>query len=120
VGKFAALSPLVLAFFLISQPPASPPSVPLFMINLIPWCSKSLPDKGHSSARALRQMSRGVMLINTSQGGLVATRAVIDALKSGNIAATTLTNISDFERDGVCANSVACPRLALASASRGE
>jgi D-lactate dehydrogenase len=30
-------------------------------------------------------MKRGVMLINTSRGGLVDTRAVIDGLKSGTI-----------------------------------
>jgi len=34
---------------------------------------------------ALRQMKRGVMLINTSRGALVDTPAVIDALKSGQV-----------------------------------
>jgi D-lactate dehydrogenase len=34
---------------------------------------------------ALRQMKRGVMLINTSRGGLVDTRAVIEALKDGRV-----------------------------------
>ena len=35
--------------------------------------------------RALALMKPGVMLINTSRGGLVDTRAVIDALKSGHV-----------------------------------
>jgi D-lactate dehydrogenase len=30
-------------------------------------------------------MKRGVMLINTCRGGLIGTRAVIDALKTGQI-----------------------------------
>lgn len=34
---------------------------------------------------ALRQMKPGVMLINTSRGAIVDTRAVLDALKSGKI-----------------------------------
>jgi D-lactate dehydrogenase len=37
------------------------------------------------NAQSLRQMKRGVMLINTSRGGLIDTRAVIDGLKSGQI-----------------------------------
>lgn len=36
-------------------------------------------------AHALALMQRGVMLINTSRGGLVDTRAVIDGLKTGHI-----------------------------------
>jgi D-lactate dehydrogenase len=36
-------------------------------------------------AAAIATMKPGVMLINTSRGGLVDTRAVIDALKSGHI-----------------------------------
>ena len=36
-------------------------------------------------AAALAKMKSGVMLINTSRGGLLDTRAVIDALKSGKI-----------------------------------
>ena len=36
-------------------------------------------------ARALGLMQRGVMLINTSRGGLVDTRAVIDGLKTGHV-----------------------------------
>ena len=34
---------------------------------------------------AIARMKRGVMLINTSRGGLVDARAVIDGLKSGQI-----------------------------------
>jgi D-lactate dehydrogenase len=37
------------------------------------------------NADALEQMKPGVMLINTSRGGLIDTRAVIEALKSGQI-----------------------------------
>ena len=33
----------------------------------------------------IQQMKRGVMLINTSRGGLIHTKAVIDALKTGQI-----------------------------------
>jgi D-lactate dehydrogenase len=36
-------------------------------------------------AEAIAQMRHGVMLINTSRGGLIDTPAVIDALKSGEI-----------------------------------
>jgi D-lactate dehydrogenase len=36
-------------------------------------------------ARALEQMKPGVMLINTSRGALIDTRAVIEALKSGKL-----------------------------------
>jgi D-lactate dehydrogenase len=41
-------------------------------------------------AAALEQMKYGVMLINTSRGALVDTRAVIDALKSGRLGALGL------------------------------
>jgi D-lactate dehydrogenase len=41
-------------------------------------------------AAALEQMKQGVMLINTSRGALVDTRAVIDALKSGRLGALGL------------------------------
>lgn len=37
------------------------------------------------NAEAIDQMKQGVMLINTSRGGLIDTRAVIAALKSGRI-----------------------------------
>lgn len=37
-------------------------------------------------ARAIGLMKQGVMLINTSRGGLVDTRAVVGALKTGHIA----------------------------------
>lgn len=44
------------------------------------------PDTHHLiDAEALRRMKPGVMLINTSRGALLDTRAVIDALKSGAI-----------------------------------
>jgi len=34
---------------------------------------------------SLKQMKRGVMIINTSRGGLIDTEAVIKALKSGKV-----------------------------------
>ncbi len=37
------------------------------------------------NARTLARMKRGVMIINTSRGGVVDTRAIIDALKSGHL-----------------------------------
>ena len=43
-----------------------------------------------SMPRPLDRMRDGVMLINTSRGGLVDTPAVIDALKSGRIGALGL------------------------------
>ncbi|RIK80481.1 MAG: hydroxyacid dehydrogenase [Planctomycetota bacterium] len=122
-----------------------------------------LPSTRHIvNAESLARVKRGMMLINTSRGGLLDTRAVIEALKSGqvgylgidvyeeeegmffedqsatgirddvlarlttfpnvivtghqafltvealaNIAATTLANISCFERGEVCENRVA-------------
>jgi D-lactate dehydrogenase len=42
------------------------------------------------NAGALSRMKDGVMLINTSRGGLVDTQAVIDALKSGRLGALGL------------------------------
>lgn len=45
-----------------------------------------LPSTHHLiSEQSLFQMKRGVMIINTSRGGLVDTRAVIEGLKSGQI-----------------------------------
>jgi D-lactate dehydrogenase len=41
-------------------------------------------------AAAIARMKGGVMLINTSRGGLVDTRAVIDGLKSGKVGALGL------------------------------
>jgi D-lactate dehydrogenase len=41
-------------------------------------------------AAALEQMKKGVMLVNTSRGALVDTRAVIHALKSGRLGALGL------------------------------
>ena len=44
------------------------------------------PENHHLiNAAALAQMKPGVMLINTSRGGLLDTRAVIDALKAGKL-----------------------------------
>lgn len=41
-------------------------------------------------AAALARMKRGVMLINTGRGGLIDSRALIDALKSGQIGSAGL------------------------------
>ena len=44
------------------------------------------PDTHHLiDSEALARMKRGVMLINTSRGGLIDTKAVIEGLKSGKI-----------------------------------
>jgi len=44
------------------------------------------PDSYHMiAAAAIARMRQGVMLINTSRGGLVDTQAVIDGLKSGRV-----------------------------------
>lgn len=44
------------------------------------------PDTHHLiDQQAIKQMKRGVMIINTSRGGLVDTLALIDGLKSGKI-----------------------------------
>ncbi len=49
------------------------------------------PDTRHLIDRAaVRRMKEGAMLINTSRGGLVDTRAVIEGLKSGRIGALGL------------------------------
>ncbi len=49
------------------------------------------PDTHHLvDAEAIAVMKEGVMLINTSRGGLVDTRAVIEGLKSGKIGAAGL------------------------------
>jgi D-lactate dehydrogenase len=48
-------------------------------------------------AESLQQMTDGVMLINTSRGGLLDTRAVIRALKSGKVGALGL---DVYEEDG--------------------
>jgi D-lactate dehydrogenase len=50
-----------------------------------------MPDTHHIiNDGAVQRMKHGVMLINTSRGGLVDTRAVIDGLKSGRIGALGL------------------------------
>jgi D-lactate dehydrogenase len=49
------------------------------------------PDTHHLvDGSAIRRMKDGVMLVNTSRGGLVDTRAVIDGLKGGRIGALGL------------------------------
>ncbi len=58
------------------------------------------PDTHHLVDRAaIDQMKDGVMLINTSRGGLVDTRALIDGLKSGRIGSAGLDVYE--EEDGV-------------------
>ncbi len=49
------------------------------------------PDTHHLvDARALEQMKRGVMLINTGRGALIDSKALIDALKRGHVGAAGL------------------------------
>lgn len=48
-------------------------------------CPLLEPTRHLINAESLAQMKPGVMLINTSRGGLIDTRAVIDALKSGQV-----------------------------------
>jgi len=50
-------------------------------------CPLTPENKYLINATALAQMRPGVMLINTSRGGLIDTRSVIAALKSGNLGA---------------------------------
>jgi phosphoglycerate dehydrogenase-like enzyme len=47
-------------------------------------------SKGLLGARAFGQMKRGAILINTARGAIVQERALIDALKSGQISAAGL------------------------------
>jgi D-lactate dehydrogenase len=47
------------------------------------------------NAETIKQMKQGVMLINTSRGGLVETKAVITALKNGRIGAVGLDVYED-------------------------
>ena len=49
------------------------------------------------NADALKQMKDGVMLINTSRGGLIETEAAIDALKSGKIG---YLGLDVYEQEG--------------------
>jgi len=58
-----------------------------------------MPQTHHMiNARAVSQMKRGVMLINTSRGALLDTPAVIAALKSGRIGALGL-DVYEEEQD---------------------
>lgn len=59
--------------------------------NIIALHLPLTPDTHHLiDASAVRRMKQGVMLVNTSRGGLVDTRAVIDGLKSERIGALAL------------------------------
>lgn len=50
-----------------------------------------MPETHHLiGTKAIQTMKRGVMLINTSRGGLLDTRALIDGLKSGHIGSAAL------------------------------
>ncbi len=48
-------------------------------------CPLTAENKHLINAAAIEQMRKGVMLVNTSRGGLIDTRAVIEGLKSGRI-----------------------------------
>jgi D-lactate dehydrogenase len=78
-------------------------------------------------ASALAVMKRGVMLVNTSRGGLIDTRALIDALKSGQVGAAALDvyeeeegiffeNLSDVVlQDDVLARLLTFPNVLITS-----
>ena len=60
--------------------------------NLYPVCdiislhSPLLPSTLHMiNAETIKMMKKGVMIINTSRGGLIDTLALIDALKTGQV-----------------------------------
>jgi len=56
------------------------------------------PETHHMiDARALNQMKRGVMIINTSRGGIIDTAAVIGGLKSGQIG---FLGLDVYEEEG--------------------
>ncbi|KAI9215758.1 D-lactate dehydrogenase, partial [Blastocladiella britannica] len=58
-----------------------------------------MPETHHLvNASTIAQMKRGVMLINTSRGPLVDTRALIDALKSGQVGSCGL-DVVEGEND---------------------
>jgi D-lactate dehydrogenase len=50
------------------------------------------------SDQAFRQMKAGVMLINTSRGGLIDSRALIEALKQGQVGAAGLDVYEEEEK----------------------
>ncbi len=59
--------------------------------NVITLHVPLMPETHHViDADAVARMPRGAMLINTSRGGLVDTRAVIDGLKSGQVGSLGL------------------------------
>ncbi|HEY8551014.1 MAG TPA: 2-hydroxyacid dehydrogenase [Vicinamibacterales bacterium] len=78
-------------------------------------------------AGALAQMKRGVMLLNTSRGALVDSRALIDALKRGHVGAAGLdvyeeeegiffSNLSDqVLQDDVLARLLTFPNVLITS-----
>ncbi|KAF1777227.1 D-isomer specific 2-hydroxyacid dehydrogenase, NAD-binding domain conserved site [Phytophthora cactorum] len=56
------------------------------------------PSTKHTiNAESIAKMKHGVMLINTSRGGLIETKALVDGLKSGKIGAVGL---DVFEGEG--------------------
>jgi D-lactate dehydrogenase len=86
------------------------------------------PESHHLiGADAIRQMKRGVMLVNTSRGAIVDTRAVIEGLKSGAVgylgpdvyeeeADLFFENLSDqVIRDDVFARLLTFPNVLLTS-----
>ncbi|MCB0021317.1 MAG: 2-hydroxyacid dehydrogenase, partial [Anaerolineales bacterium] len=63
----------------------------LFESDIVTLHCPLLPDTHHLiSAKRIERMRPGVMIINTSRGGLVDARAVIDGLKSRKIGALGL------------------------------
>jgi D-lactate dehydrogenase len=58
----------------------------LSMSDVVSLHAPLLPETHHLiNAETIGKMKRGVMLINTSRGGLIDTRALLDGLKSGHV-----------------------------------
>ena len=68
-----------------------------------------MPETHHLiDAQAIGQMKPGAMLINTSRGGLVDTRALIEGLKAGQIG---YAGLDVYEEEAGCSSTtspIAC------------
>lgn len=57
-------------------------------------CPLTPENRGMVSARALQACKRGVLLVNTARGGLVDEAALLDAMRSGQVAAAGLDSFA--------------------------
>ena len=57
-------------------------------------CPLTADNRGLVNARALRRCRPGVMLVNTARGGLVDEGALLDAVRSGHVAAAGLDSFA--------------------------